>query len=121
MTQTMLPTVRRLGASRWLVSPPRESRPCAAEDLRDALLDVIDRGAVTAIVELHPGTRLAPAAVDVLRAASDSLTARGGGLRLVLHDDDAGVCLVGSVEDLAGRGSTEASVLVPSAPQGDAR
>ena len=71
-----------IGPGLWVLVPGANLDDEAAEELRSACIEAIDRGALTLVVDLGAVRQISLDALDVLASASSSLLARGGRLSL---------------------------------------
>ena len=67
-----------VGRRLWIVVPPSTVDSEQAGELRDALVEALDRGALNLVVDLTTVVEMSSDAVDVLAAVSETLLARGG-------------------------------------------
>lgn len=76
-----------IGPGLWLLVPGANLDDEAAEELRSACIEALDRGALTLVVDLSTVRQISLEALDVLASASSSLLARGGRLSLAGGDE----------------------------------
>jgi hypothetical protein len=82
-TRVQGPLLRQMEADAWLVDCPMDiSAGEAIENLRDACLGALDRGALTLVVVLRGTRSLSLDALEVLAVVSEILAAREGRLWL---------------------------------------
>ncbi len=106
-TTAMEPTVGaalrpiEIGAGLWALVPGGKLDDEAAEELRDACVEALDRGAETLVVDLTAVTAIGLEALDVLAACSSSLLACGGLLWLAGGNDEHDAIELAPVDDAA--------------------
>ena len=97
MTTTDCPT--EIDEGFWVVVSTDSHRVDAAEQLREACLHALDRGAEHLVVDVTASRTLSVELKDVLASASDVLRARGGSLVIWAREPGSREPIVLSVDD----------------------
>jgi hypothetical protein len=71
-----------IGREMWVVVPPSTISAVAEEELRDALVSALDRGARNLVIDFANVGEISREAADVLSSVAQTLIARGGCLWL---------------------------------------